>query len=105
MVQFVPSHRNTVGHVCLMPFAINRATRCISPTKALDYMAARKPIVSTLVPDVVANWGDAVRIGADASGFVGAVELRPQALKADPPWLIVLSFVLGGSSLSRWTRQ
>lgn len=27
---------------------------------------------------------------------VVAVELMPQALEADPPWLIVLSFVLGG---------
>ncbi|MDP9374275.1 MAG: ZIP family metal transporter [Chloroflexota bacterium] len=28
---------------------------------------------------------------------VVAVELMPQALEADPPWLIVLSFVLGGA--------
>ncbi|MFC3456638.1 hypothetical protein [Massilia haematophila] len=30
-----------------MPFAINEATRFISPTKVLEYMAAELPIVST----------------------------------------------------------
>src|SRR5262249_8820380 len=44
--------------VCLMPFAMNAATRSISPTKTLEYMAAHKPIISTPVPDVVANWGE-----------------------------------------------
>ncbi len=59
--------------VCLMPFALNEATRSISPTKALEYMAARKPIVSTPVPDVVANWSGAVRVAAGVDGFVEAV--------------------------------
>ncbi|MDP9365046.1 MAG: glycosyltransferase [Chloroflexota bacterium] len=59
--------------VCLMPFALNAATRAISPTKALEYMAARKPIVSTPVPDVVATWPGAVRIASGADAFVGAV--------------------------------
>lgn len=60
--------------VCLMPFAINPATRSISPTKALEYMAARKPIVSTPVPDVVANWPEEILIGRNADEFVLAVE-------------------------------
>ena len=33
--------------VCLMPFALNEATEYINPTKALEYMATGKPIVST----------------------------------------------------------
>ena len=33
--------------VCLLPFARNDATRFISPTKTLEYMAAELPIVST----------------------------------------------------------
>ena len=33
--------------VCLMPFAINEATEYINPTKALEYMATGRPIVST----------------------------------------------------------
>ncbi|MFN8483427.1 MAG: glycosyltransferase [Anaerolineae bacterium] len=60
--------------VCLMPFAMNEATRYISPTKTLEYMAAHKPIVSTPVPDVVANWGHAVYVGEDAAGVIRAVE-------------------------------
>lgn len=61
--------------VCLMPFAINSATRSISPTKTLEYMAARKPIVSTPVPDVVANWSEEVQIAPNADEFVQAVEI------------------------------
>ncbi len=59
--------------VCLMPFALNEATRSISPTKALEYMAARKPIVSTPVPDVVANWSEAVTIAAGVERFQQAI--------------------------------
>ncbi|MDP9472077.1 MAG: glycosyltransferase, partial [Chloroflexota bacterium] len=55
--------------VCLMPFALNDATRSISPTKALEYMAARKPIVSTPVPDVVAHWSEAVMVAPGTDGF------------------------------------
>ncbi|RYZ63661.1 MAG: glycosyltransferase family 1 protein, partial [Proteobacteria bacterium] len=38
--------------VCLLPFALNDATRFISPTKTLEYMAAGKPVVSTPIRDV-----------------------------------------------------
>jgi len=36
--------------VALMPFALNRATASISPTKTLEYFAARRPVVSTAGP-------------------------------------------------------
>jgi glycosyltransferase involved in cell wall biosynthesis len=58
--------------VCLLPFAQNDATRFISPTKTLEYMAAEKPIVSTPVHDVVAMYGDVVRIGRDPLSFIEA---------------------------------
>jgi UDP-galactopyranose mutase len=35
-----------------MPFALNEATRFISPTKVLEYMAAELPVVSTAITDV-----------------------------------------------------
>ena len=57
---------------CLMPFALNAATRSISPTKTLEYMAARRPVVSTAVPDVVASWPGAVRVAEGAGGFAAA---------------------------------
>jgi glycosyltransferase involved in cell wall biosynthesis len=59
--------------VCLMPFALNKATRSISPTKALEYMAAQKPIVSTPVPDVAAAWDDVVYIAGTAAAFAQAI--------------------------------
>ena len=58
--------------VCLMPFALNEATRYINPTKTLEYMAAGKPIVSTAVPDVVRNFGDIVHIAQTYDEFVEA---------------------------------
>jgi UDP-galactopyranose mutase len=58
--------------VCLMPFALNAATRHISPTKTLEYMAAEKPIVSTPIHDVVQLYGDAVTIAASHDEFVAA---------------------------------
>lgn len=60
--------------VCLMPFALNEATKRISPTKALEYMAAHKPIVSTPVPDVVASWNDVVWIARKPDCFAQAVQ-------------------------------
>ncbi len=56
--------------VCLMPFALNEATRFISPTKTLEYMAAGKPIVSTGITDVKSMFSDVVRIADDAAGFI-----------------------------------
>lgn len=60
--------------VCLMPFALNAATRFISPTKTLEYMAAEKPIVSTAVPDVQTLYGDLVHIAGDVGAFLHACE-------------------------------
>lgn len=55
-----------------MPFAINAATRFISPTKTPEFLAAGLPVVSTPIRDVVRDWGDAglVEIKSDAGGFV-----------------------------------
>lgn len=58
--------------VALMPFALNDATRSISPTKTLEYLAAGLPVVSTRVPDVVADHADVVRLEDDARGFAAA---------------------------------
>lgn len=59
--------------VALMPFAINRATASISPTKTLEYFAARRPVVSTPVADVVRAYGEIAFIGQGVDGFVAAV--------------------------------
>jgi UDP-galactopyranose mutase len=60
--------------VALMPFALNAATRFISPTKTPEYLAAGLPVVSTPVSDVVRGYGDLdmVAIANDAEAFVAA---------------------------------
>jgi UDP-galactopyranose mutase len=60
--------------VCLLPFALNDATRFISPTKTLEYMAAERPIVSTPIQDVLEPYGDIVYIGSPPEGFCKACE-------------------------------
>ena len=67
--------------ICLMPFALNAATRYISPTKTLEYLAAGKPVVSTSVPDVAAGYREVVRFGDTPEAFVAACE----ATLAEPP--------------------
>jgi len=83
--------------VALMPFAQNDATRYISPTKTLEYLAAGKPVVSTPIRDVVTPYGErgAVRI-ADRTTFArqiaaalaapGAMSLAADALVARTSW-------------------
>jgi UDP-galactopyranose mutase len=60
--------------VCMMPFALNEATRFISPTKTLEYMAADKPVVSTPIRDVVTPYGGVVAIAETPAAFVAACE-------------------------------
>jgi glycosyltransferase involved in cell wall biosynthesis len=58
--------------VALMPFALNDATRSISPTKTLEYLAAGLPVVSTRVPDVVADYRTVVHFADDGPGLADA---------------------------------
>jgi glycosyltransferase involved in cell wall biosynthesis len=60
--------------VAMMPFALNEATRSISPTKTLEYLAAGVPVVSTRIADVVADYADIVFFADDAEGFVREAE-------------------------------
>jgi len=71
--------------VALMPFALNEATRFISPTKTLEYLAGGVGVVSTPVPDVVSLYGHVVRVAAGADAFEQAIEqelARPGAADA-----------------------
>jgi glycosyltransferase involved in cell wall biosynthesis len=61
--------------VCLMPFALNDATKYISPTKTLEYMACGKPSVSTSIRDVVEPYGHVVCIADTPQGFVSDCEV------------------------------
>jgi UDP-galactopyranose mutase len=75
--------------VALMPFAINEATRFISPTKTPEYLAAGRPVVSTPVIDVVRHYGTsaAVRIAAAGARFVEACDEALALMRgADKSW-------------------
>ena len=59
-------------NVCLLPFALNDATRFISPTKTLEYMAAGRPSVSTRIRDVAEPYGHVVAIADTTAEFIDA---------------------------------
>ncbi|MGF1937168.1 MAG: UDP-galactopyranose mutase [Nostoc sp. ChiQUE02] len=75
--------------LAMLPFARNKSTRFISPTKTPEYLAAGRPVVSTSIRDVVRPYGESklVRIADTVSEFVTAAE---QAMQEDTPtseWL------------------
>ncbi len=82
----------------LMPFALNEATRFISPTKTPEFLAAGVPVVSTPIADVVRPYGEGglVEIAAGAEETVAKAE----ALLARPrgPWLGQVDAFLSGIS-------
>ena len=75
--------------VALMPFAMNDATRFISPTKTPEYLAAGKPVVSTPVRDVVRSYGrlEGVRIADGADQFVAECEAALALTRGAGAWL------------------
>lgn len=56
--------------LCMMPFAINEATEYINPTKALEYMATGRPIVSTAIEDVVSQFSHVTQIAHSHEEFI-----------------------------------
>ena len=67
-----------LGHwdVGLMPFALNDATRFISPTKTPEFLAAGVPVVSTAIADVVRPCGEKglVEIAHSAHETIAKIE-------------------------------
>lgn len=62
--------------VAIMPFALNDATRFISPTKTPEFLAAGLPVVSTPIRDVMQPYGEfgLARIASNLEAFLIAVE-------------------------------
>ena len=88
--------------VALMPFAINAATRFISPTKTPEYLAGGLPVVSTPITDVIRHYSDvaAVTIADEAEGFIAACEAA-LALPRIGAWLDEADAVLATQSWDR----
>lgn len=87
--------------VGLMPFAINEATRFISPTKTPEFLAAGKPVVSTPIVDVVRTYGrqNLVTIASTAEEFVSRAEALMAAPRAE--WLAAVDRCLAAHSWDR----
>jgi beta-glucosidase/6-phospho-beta-glucosidase/beta-galactosidase len=60
--------------VNMMCFALNASTEYINPTKALEYLATGKSVISTPVKDVVRQYSDLVEIVKTPEEFVAAAE-------------------------------
>ncbi len=63
-------------HCGFMPFALNEATRFISPTKTPEFLAAGLRVASTPIADVVRPYGEKklVRIASDVQDMSAALE-------------------------------
>ncbi|UYY56975.1 UDP-galactopyranose mutase [Sphingomonas sp. S2-65] len=74
--------------VALMPFAINEATRFISPTKTPEYLAAGKTVVSTPITDVIRHYGDidAVKIAGSPEEFIAACDAALELSRTEGAW-------------------
>jgi glycosyltransferase involved in cell wall biosynthesis len=59
--------------IAMMPFALNAATKFISPTKTLEYMAAAKPIISTPIFDVKRDYSQVVQIVDSSKQFTKSI--------------------------------
>lgn len=88
--------------VAMMPFALNAATEYINPTKALEYMAAGRPVVSTALDEVKSNFRTVARIAKTHEEFIALclkeVESPSQAriarglkLAADNTWEAIVA--------------
>ncbi len=87
-----------------MPFALNDATRFISPTKTPEFLAAGLPLVSTAVRDVERGWGRAGLVEiADAETMIAA--LRAQLGEPDPVRASMIDAVLSKGSWNRTWRD
>ncbi len=75
--------------VALLPFAVNDATRFISPTKTPEYLAAGRPAVSTPIRDVERHYGalKGVFIADGADAFAAACDAALNLGAAHPDWL------------------
>jgi len=92
--------------VCLLPFALNRATRFTIPAETLEYMVAERPVVSTPILAVAAEYGDVVAIASTPEEFVllcqQALERSAEERAKEIP---AIHRILGGTSWASTVEQ
>lgn len=86
--------------VALLPFALNKATKYISPTKIPEYLSGGKQVVSSPIKDVVNPYGEMelVRIADGLGEFINAIENSLDSGNQDPSWLVKVDNFLNQSS-------
>ena len=89
--------------VAMIPFANNRATQFISPTKTPEYLAGGKPVVSTAIRDVIRPYGEKglVWIAKTAGQYISAVETALELNGDKKYWLDQVDAYLSGISWDR----
>ncbi len=89
--------------VALLPFVRTPMAKYISPTKAPEYLAAGRPVVSTSVRDVTRPYGDRgfVYVADGARDFIRAVDRALELRRNGKAWLEEVDAFL---SLSSWDR-
>lgn len=93
--------------VALMPFAINKSTRFISPTKTPEYLAGGKPVVSTAIVDVRRHYGDldGVIVADTHAEFIRGCEAAMALSKSGDAWLKPVDALLAKLSWDRTQEQ
>src|SRR3954462_9437489 len=83
-----------------MPFAINEATRFISPTKTPEYLAGGRPVVSTPIVDVARHYGEleAVKVAATHEEFIAACDQALALSRIKGEWLKDVDMALSALS-------
>ncbi|MBI1293125.1 glycosyltransferase [bacterium] len=74
--------------VCLIPWLQNNLTRFMSPTKTPEYLASGRPVVSTPIPDVSADYAEEAFVADSPQRFIEqctAALLRGKGPARKPP--------------------
>ena len=90
--------------VAMMPFAINQATKYISPTKTPEYLAAGLPVVSTPIRDVISTYGgwSPVLIADTAPAFSEAIDNALTGRNIPDDWNAVDTYLIENSWDATW---
>ncbi|KAF2508303.1 glycosyltransferase [Flavobacterium foetidum] len=59
--------------IAMIPFVLNDAVKYNNPTKTLEYMAAKKPIISTKIIEIMRDYGDCINLIDNAEDFTNAI--------------------------------
>lgn len=89
-----------------MPFALNDATRYISPTKTPEFLAAGVPVISTAIRDVVRPYGEEELVSIVRNADEAVAALRRWMADPKGRWLASVDRRLAGTSWDKtWARM